>query len=120
MVEPLRLSCPSRQDAVVVDVPVVLSPMAGITNVAYRQLCREQGAGLYVCEMITARGLVMGDGKTKQMLAFHQQENIRSVQLYGVDPKSLAEATKILCADYQVNHIDLNFGCPVPKVTRKG
>ncbi|PIE97916.1 MAG: tRNA dihydrouridine synthase DusB, partial [Propionibacterium sp.] len=104
----------------VVDVPVVLSPMAGITNVAYRQLCREQGAGLYVCEMITARGLVMGDHKTKQMLAFHQQENIRSVQLYGVDPKSLAEATTILCADYQVNHIDLNFGCPVPKVTRKG
>jgi nifR3 family TIM-barrel protein len=99
---------------------VVLAPMAGVTNVAYRTLCREQGAGLYVCEMITSRGLVEGDETTKSMLAFDPGESIRSVQLYGVDPQTMARAAEILCVDYGVGHIDLNFGCPVPKVTRKG
>lgn len=117
---PLRLNAPSRRDAVVVDLPVVLAPMAGVTNAAYRQLCREQGAGLYVCEMITSRGLVMGDPKTRAMLTFDPGETTRSVQLYGVDPDVMAEAARILARDYRVGHIDLNFGCPVPKVTRKG
>lgn len=94
--------------------------MAGITNPAYRQLCLEQGAGLYVCEMITSRGLVERDRKTLSMLEFAEGETIRSVQLYGVDPGTVAEAAAILCEDFGVHHIDLNFGCPVPKVTRKG
>jgi nifR3 family TIM-barrel protein len=94
--------------------------MAGVTNVAYRRLCREQGAGLYVCEMITSRGLVEGDETTKAMLAFDPAESVRSVQLYGVDPQVMARAADILCVEYGVGHIDLNFGCPVPKVTRKG
>lgn len=100
--------------------PVVLAPMAGVTNAGYRQLCREQGAGLYVCEMITSRGLVHRDPKTRAMLAFDPGETTRSVQLYGVDPVMMADAARILCRDYDVDHIDLNFGCPVPKVTRKG
>ena len=103
-----------------VDPPVVLAPMAGVTNAAYRTLCREQGAGLYVCEMITSRGLVERDETTLSMLAFDPGEAIRSVQLYGVDPPTVARAAQILCGDYGVSHIDLNFGCPVPKVTRKG
>jgi nifR3 family TIM-barrel protein len=103
-----------------VNPPVVLAPMAGITNAAFRQLCREQGAGLYVCEMITSRGLVERDGKTQQMLQFDPGERVRSVQLYGVDPAVMARATEILCNEYGVDHVDLNFGCPVPKVTRKG
>ena len=94
--------------------------MAGITNAAYRRLCREQGAGLYVCEMITSRGLVEGDATTRSMLVFDELENVRSVQLYGTDPAYVGKATEILCADYGVAHVDLNFGCPVPKVTRKG
>jgi nifR3 family TIM-barrel protein len=94
--------------------------MAGVTNVAFRTLCREQGAGLYVCEMITSRGLVEGDETTLAMLAFDPGESVRSVQLYGVDPTVMARAAEILCTDYGVGHIDLNFGCPVPKVTRKG
>ena len=117
---PLCLHAPSRPDAVVVDLPVVLAPMAGVTNAAYRQLCREQGAGLYVCEMITSRGLVVGDQKTRDMLAFDPGEKTRSVQLYGVDPDVMADAARILARDFAVDHIDLNFGCPVPKVTRKG
>jgi nifR3 family TIM-barrel protein len=94
--------------------------MAGITNAAFRQLCREQGAGLYVCEMITSRGLVERDRKTLSMLQFDPGERVRSVQLYGVDPAIMARATEILCNEYGVGHVDLNFGCPVPKVTRKG
>lgn len=103
-----------------VDPPVVLAPMAGITNAAFRQLCREQGAGLYVCEMMTSRGLVERDRKTLSMLQFDPGERVRSVQLYGVDPAIMAQATEILCNEYGVGHVDLNFGCPVPKVTRKG
>lgn len=117
---PLRFSAPSKPDAVVIDVPVVLAPMAGVTNAAYRQLCREQGAGLYVCEMITARGLVTGDMRTVDMMTFWPDEPIRSAQIYSVDPDSLAVAAGILCESFGVHHIDLNFGCPVPKVTRKG
>ncbi|WP_017935655.1 tRNA dihydrouridine synthase DusB [Nocardioides sp. Iso805N] len=100
--------------------PVVLAPMAGVTNAAFRRLCAEQGAGLYVCEMITSRGLVEGDQHTKDMLVFDELETVRSVQLYGTDPVYVGKATEILCAEYGVAHVDLNFGCPVPKVTRKG
>ncbi len=108
-----------------VDTPVVLAPMAGITNAAYRRLCLEQmhaqgSSGLFVCEMITSRGLVEGDETTKNMLVFDELERVRSVQLYGTDPVYIAKAVEILCADHGVAHVDLNFGCPVPKVTRKG
>jgi nifR3 family TIM-barrel protein len=100
--------------------------MAGVTNAAYRQLCREQHeagggtGGLFVCEMITSRGIVAGDRKTMEMLQFDPGETTRSVQLYGVDPATMADATAILCERFAVGHVDLNFGCPVPKVTRKG
>ncbi|MBA2419218.1 MAG: tRNA dihydrouridine synthase DusB [Nocardioidaceae bacterium] len=103
-----------------VSTPVVLAPMAGVTNAAFRRLCREQGAGLYVCEMITSRGIVEGDATSLAMLAFDETEEVRSVQLYGVDPVYVGKAVEILCGDHGVNHVDLNFGCPVPKVTRKG
>ncbi|HYH34110.1 MAG TPA: tRNA-dihydrouridine synthase, partial [Nocardioides sp.] len=103
-----------------VPTPVVLAPMAGITNAAYRRLCAEQGAGLYVSEMITSRGLVEGDEATRRMLVFDEAERVRSVQLYGTDPVYVGKAAEILCSEYGVAHIDLNFGCPVPKVTRKG
>ena len=108
-----------------VDTPVVLAPMAGITNAAYRRLCLEQMAaqgarGLFVCEMITSRGIVERDAISLSMLAFDELETIRSVQLYGTDPVYVGKAAEILCAEYGVAHVDLNFGCPVPKVTRKG
>jgi nifR3 family TIM-barrel protein len=109
-----------RIGALDVPVPVVLAPMAGVTNAAFRQLCAEQGAGLYVCEMITSRGIVEGDRTSLQMLTFAANESIRSVQLYGIDPRYIGEAVSILCGDHGVAHVDLNFGCPVPKVTRKG
>ncbi len=112
-----------------VAVPVVLAPMAGITNPAYRRLCREQAeagapdarpAGLFVCEMITSRGIVERIPKTFEMLHFDEGDPVKSVQLYGVDPAVVATATAILCGELGIDHIDLNFGCPVPKVTRRG
>lgn len=127
---PLVLAAPSRPEAVVSVTPVVLAPMAGVTNAAYRQLCREQAEaggiegtgrkGLFVCEMITSRGLVERDRKSLDMLAFDPGETLHSVQLYGVDAATMATATEILCNEFGVAHVDLNFGCPVPKVTRKG
>lgn len=111
---------PLRLGGVEISVPVVLAPMAGVTNVAFRQLCAEQGAGLYVCEMITSRGLVEGDRTSLQMLSFAENETVRSVQLYGIDPEFIGRAVAILCAEHGVDHVDLNFGCPVPKITRKG
>ncbi|CAB4880054.1 unannotated protein [freshwater metagenome] len=140
-------------------VPVVLAPMAGITNLAYRSLCRtfavaaladvpvagaqvgsapvaepaavqadlgqsqDQGAtppGLFVSEMVTARALVERDERTMRMVAFSPDETLRSLQLYGVDPNTMARATQMVVEENLADHIDLNFGCPVPKVTRKG
>jgi nifR3 family TIM-barrel protein len=100
--------------------PVVLAPMAGVTNVPFRALCRRFGAGLYVSEMITARGLVEGNAKTLHLAGFAPDEKPRSLQLYGVDPVSLGEAVAWLVGEGRVDHIDMNFGCPVRKVTRRG
>lgn len=116
---PLRLTAPSGGTVEVVT-PVVLAPMAGVTNLAYRRLCAEQGAGLYVCEMITSRGIVERNPKTFDMLTFAPDESVKSVQLYGVNPAVMGRAAAIVCAEFGVQHIDLNLGCPVPKVTRKG
>ena len=111
---------PLRIGPIEVDVPVVLAPMAGITNMAYRRLCREYGAGLYVCEMITSRALVERTPVSMQLIQHHESETPRSIQLYGVEPNTVAEAATILVGEDRADHIDLNFGCPVPKVTRKG
>lgn len=107
--------------------PVVLAPMAGITNVAFRTLCREQErekigsvSGLYVCEMVTARALVERNPKTLHMTTFGPDEQPRSLQLYTTDPKYTYEAAKMIVDENMADHIDMNFGCPVPKVTRRG
>jgi nifR3 family TIM-barrel protein len=105
---------------IVVDPPVVLAPLAGITNVAFRRLCREYGAGLYISEMITSRALVERNPKTLRMVAFAADESPRSIQLYGVDPEIVARAVRMIVAEDLADHVDLNFGCPVPKVTRRG
>ncbi len=109
-------------------VPVVLAPMAGITNRAFRRLAREQAraatggtaTGIYVTEMITSRALVERNEETMRMIATDPDESPRSIQLYGVDPATVASAVRLLIDEDRVDHIDLNFGCPVAKVTRKG
>lgn len=105
-----------------VDPPVVLAPMAGITNQAFRTLCREFGSdrALYVCEMITTRALVERDSNTMHMISFGAHETPRSMQLYGVDPETMRRAVAMIVDENLADHIDMNFGCPVPKVTRRG
>ncbi|HSC88016.1 MAG TPA: tRNA dihydrouridine synthase DusB [Polyangiaceae bacterium] len=100
--------------------PVVLAPMAGVTNYPFRTLCKRYGAGLYVSEMITARPLVEGVQKTLRLADFGPEETPRSLQLYGVDPYYVGRAVERLVSEGRVDHIDMNFGCPVRKVTRKG
>ncbi|WP_373271337.1 tRNA dihydrouridine synthase DusB [Brevibacterium ravenspurgense] len=102
------------------DSPVVLAPMAGITNTAFRRLCREYGAGLYVTEMVTSRALIERNDKSMRIIQHEDWETPRSVQLYGVDPETMGAAVRMLVEEDRADHIDLNFGCPVPKVTRKG
>jgi nifR3 family TIM-barrel protein len=107
--------------------PVVLAPMAGVTNVAFRTLCRELEqarvgtvSGLYVCEMVTARALVERHPVTMHMTAFSADESPRSLQLYTVDPATTYAAVKMVAEEGLADHVDMNFGCPVPKVTRRG
>jgi nifR3 family TIM-barrel protein len=107
--------------------PVVLAPMAGVTNAPFRSLCRRHAGGLYVSEMVGARGLVEGNANSQLKASFAPDENPRSIQLYAIDPKDAADATELLvrgdgsdATGPGVEHIDLNFGCPAPKVTRHG
>jgi nifR3 family TIM-barrel protein len=111
---------PLRIGSFVSDTPVVLAPMAGITNAGFRRLCREQGAGFYVCEMITSRGIVEKNPLTFRMIEFDGDEHPRSMQLYGVDPAAMGLAVRMIVERGLADHIDMNFGCPVPKVTRRG
>ncbi|MEU6930615.1 tRNA dihydrouridine synthase DusB [Streptomyces sp. NPDC046385] len=106
----------------IVQPPVVLAPMAGITNAPFRTLCRDfsGGKGLFVSEMITTRALVERNEKTMQLIRFDETEKPRSIQLYGVDPVTVGKAVRMIVDEDLADHIDLNFGCPVPKVTRKG
>ncbi|GAB3680481.1 tRNA dihydrouridine synthase DusB [Angustibacter aerolatus] len=117
----------------VIGTPVVLAPMAGITNAAFRQLCRElagaaleraglqgEGAGVYVSEMVTSRALVERSPESMRLIEHGPGEWPRSVQLYGVDPATVGAAVRLLVDEDRADHVDLNFGCPVPKVTRKG
>ena len=120
---PLRLPIANGgfvNNEVVLDTPVVLAPMAGITNSAFRTLCREQGAGLFVSEMVTARALIERHPETLRLITPGKGESPRSVQLYAVDPVVVSKAITMLMEENLADHIDLNFGCPVPKVTRRG
>ncbi len=115
-----RLLPPLRLGPLEVDTPVILAPMAGVTNAAFRRLCREHGGGLYVAEMVTSRALVERTPESLRIIHHEPDETPRSVQVYGVDPATIAAAVKMIVDEDRADHIDMNFGCPVPKVTRKG
>ncbi|SDQ04572.1 tRNA dihydrouridine synthase DusB [Quadrisphaera sp. DSM 44207] len=111
---------PLRIGPHVVDTPVVLAPMAGVTNAPFRSLCREHGAGVYVSEMVTSRALVERTAESLRLVQHEPGASPRSVQLYGVDPATVGAAVRMLVEEDLADHVDLNFGCPVPKVTRRG
>ncbi|GAB2548696.1 tRNA dihydrouridine synthase DusB [Brachybacterium huguangmaarense] len=128
---PAPAAAPARRTLTIgphtVDTPVVLAPMAGITNMAFRLLCREFGSlhsaddgGLYVGEMVTTRALVEGHKESWRLVTMGERERPRSIQLYGVDPATVRRAVEMVLERDKADHIDLNFGCPVPKVTRRG
>jgi nifR3 family TIM-barrel protein len=100
--------------------PVVLAPMAGVTNATFRGICARYGDGIFVSEMTSARGLVERDEKSFGFVRWPAGTTTRSVQLYGVDPDAVGRATSIVVDELGAEHVDLNFGCPVAKVTRKG
>ena len=102
--------------------PMLLSPMAGVTNWPFRVLCQRfgKGEGMYVAEMVTARALIAGNEKAFRLLSFSPQEKLHSLQIYGINPKAVSLALKIVLDKVHVDHIGLNFGCPVPKITRRG
>lgn len=111
---------PLRLGPITVDPPVVLAPMAGVTDAPFRVLCASFGGGLYVNQMVTARALLEGHRRTWDLARFHPQERVRSLQLYGTEAESLGRAVSLLVEKGLVDHIDLNFGCPAAKVTRLG
>ena len=101
--------------------PVVLAPMAGVTNAPFRTMCRRFAPGLvYVNEMVMATPVVHANAKTDRMISFAEDEHPRSLQLYGSDPEIMGKAVAKLCDAGRVDHIDINFGCPAAKVTRRG
>ena len=109
-----------RIGPITLDPPVILAPMAGVTDAPFRVLCSEFGGGLFVNQMVTARALLEGHRASWELARFHPAEKIRSLQLYSTDPVTLGEAVRRLVGQGLVDHIDLNFGCPAPKVTRNG
>ncbi len=118
---PARLDLPPlRLGGLTIDVPVVLAPMAGVTNKAFRRLCREYGGGLYVTEMVTARALVERRPESMRIIDHDPDETPRSIQIYGVDAVHVGRAVRMVVEEDRADHIDLNFGCPVPKVTKRG
>jgi len=120
-------------DLLATDPVIELAPMAGVTNRAFRRVCREasteirnslgqtdQDNTVYVAEMTTSQALLMRHPDTLDLVTFDGDEKVRSAQLYGVDPDVVGAAVRMLVDEDMADHIDLNFGCPVPKVTRKG
>lgn len=111
---------PLQLGRLTVDVPVVLAPMTGVTNKSFRTLCREYGGGLYVTEMVTARALVERRPESLRIIDHDPHETPRSIQIYGVDAVNVGKAVRMVAQEDRADHIDLNFGCPVPKVTKRG
>ena len=97
----------------------VLGPMAGVTDLPFRLLCKEQGAGLVCMEMISAKGILYNNKNTESLLEIHPKETPASLQLFGSDPKIMSEMAKRI-EDRNFAILDVNMGCPVPKIVRNG
>ena len=98
---------------------VVFAPMAGVSNISYRQIIKEMGAGLIYSEMISTMGIVYNGKKTIDLINFNENERPISIQIFGSDLKSFVEAAKYIEENFHPDIIDINMGCPVPKVAIK-
>ncbi len=99
--------------------PVFLAPMAGVTDMAFRVICRQQGCGLVCTEMVSAKALCYGDAKTRMLTLLNEKELPASIQIFGSEPDIIAEAAAVL-NDTKASFIDINMGCPTPRITRNG
>lgn len=104
---------------VALDNNVILAPMAGVTDLPFRLLCREQGAGLICMEMVSAKAIYYGNKNTESLMEIHPQEKPVSLQLFGSDPDTISEMAKRI-EERPFDILDLNMGCPVPKVVNNG
>ena len=98
---------------------IFLAPMAGIADRAFRELCINYGAGYTVTEMVSSKGLTMGDKKSKELLTLGEIENPAGAQIFGDDPEIMAQAAK-KCLEFHPDIIDINMGCPAPKIAMNG
>lgn len=99
--------------------PYILAPMAGVTDLPFRLLCKEQGAGLLCMEMISAKAIQYNNKNTKALLTIHPEEEPVSLQLFGSDPDIISEIAKRI-EELPFAILDINMGCPVPKIVRNG
>jgi len=114
MINPLKIG------DITIDVPVFLAPMAGVTDHSFRILCKEMGAGVVYSEFVSAHGIIRENEKTLNMIQFTEKERPIGVQIFGDSPEVMAKAARMVADRFNPNIIDINYGCPVPKVTKKG
>ena len=103
-----------------IDSPVFLAPMAGVTDYAFRILCKEMGAGVVYSEFVSADGIIRENKKTLDLIRFKNQERPIGIQIFGHSPLVMAKAARFVIDRFNPDILDINYGCPVPKVTKKG
>ena len=101
------------------NLPLILAPMAGVTDYPFRLLCKEQGAALVFSEFVSADGIIRENAKTLKMIKFTEFERPIGIQIFGDSPKVMGQAAKMVADKFSPDIIDINYGCPVPKITRK-
>jgi len=103
-----------------IDTPILLAPMAGVTDYSFRILCKEMGAGVVYSEFVSAHGIIRKNEKTLDMIRFTEMERPIGIQIFGDSPEVMAKAARVVADKFQPDIIDINYGCPVPKITKKG
>jgi len=103
-----------------IETPIMLAPMAGVTDYAFRILCREQGAGMVYSEFVSADGIIRENAKTLSLIRFNDEERPIGIQIFGSDPEVMSKAARYIVNTFRPDVLDINYGCPVPKITKKG
>ena len=103
-----------------IQTPVLLAPMAGVTDYSFRILCKEQGAGIVYSEFVSAHGIIRKNEKTLDMIKFTDEERPIGIQIFGDEPEVMGNAARFVADQFKPDIIDINYGCPVPKITKRG
>ena len=106
--------------SVKIESPIFLAPMAGVTDYAFRILCKEMGAGVVYSEFVSADGIIRENQKTLDLIRFHEKERPIGIQMFGSSPNVMAQAARFVVDNFRPDILDINYGCPVPKVTKRG